>query len=130
VETISTVVTNNSPRNVFELYMDYYPDYYTCEDIQGTAVSNLYGSQEVVLDSYPYAGWESPEEGLESGEEVKITITCTMDLGSMVGDWSFATETWVEGNDGQVERGGWYFENEYDGFLATLPFILFGNLIP
>ena len=132
VLTTVTEVTNQGPRQVYELDLVQELDTDLCDNydvIDSHAVSSLGGELPVDLYNYGYAfviEWYSPEEGLAPDETVTVTTTCTMPM-DLVGDWDFETETWVDAFDGQISRGYWVFWYDEEVFRYTLPLILSGN---
>jgi immune inhibitor A len=131
VLTTETEVTNQGPRQVYELDLVQELDSDVCDDsayIESHAVSSLGGELPVDIYDYGYYAveWYSPDEGLAPDETITVTTTCTIPM-ELVGNWDFETETWVDAYDGQISRGYWVFWYDEEVIRYTLPLILSGN---
>jgi immune inhibitor A len=123
-----TLVDNLSPRNVYDLYVEYDTSQDGCKIYEANAYYSTGGTESLGIEPY-YMKWSISEDGLESGQAVAIVVSCYAQMKGMPpGAYIVDTDAWVNAYDGQIERG-WWEVNYADsgvrsGYGLALPIII------
>ncbi len=123
-----TDVTNNSPRTVFDQYVEFSFYWDECQIFDAFAISSEGGIPEDISFDDRFAEWFSSEEGVAPGETISIFVSCYLPLDG----WRPGTLYWmldgkVDAWDGQVWRGFWEFYD--DGSVYSSPILTHFPLI-
>ena len=123
--TYTTDVINQSSQIVYNVAANFELDP-LCEYTGSSAVSSK-GDSQYISYSVGHVIWQVPEDGLDIGETVFLEVTCQTPRRRLPdGGYDFGeADTWMTGNDGQIERGPWEFyfydTTTFSGFAYSFP---------